>query len=270
MTREFAKGTAGGDDDIPITRGVIARLDEWLNALVSPLIPLRRIPAGPADLGGFQWAFREQTERALVVGKAVRMLSGIRAALILADLGCVAECGTILRTVSDFSNEVISICEGCAKGVPTEAQRRFVRQYFAPIPTTPEEYEEQERERWVTRDDLIAAHVRWATETGGDAARVRKVLRFLAYGYDKFVHGAYITAMELYDGRTGTFMLRGHESDGKRRKYKAAVASKLHEVLTALTFMATVANMPALVEDIGRTAQALYESGELSGGSISS
>ncbi|MGD0291473.1 MAG: hypothetical protein ABSC63_17720 [Candidatus Binataceae bacterium] len=240
------------------------RLDAWLAALAFPLLPLEHIPAGPRGSGGFQWAFREQTARALCIGKAVRMISGIRAALILADLGFIEECGTLLRTVSDFANEIIAVCEGYPKQEPTTAQRRFVEQYFKPIATTPDEYEAQERERWVSRDDLIAAHSRWVTETGGDANRVRKLLRFLAHSYDKFVHGAYITAMELYNGRTQTFMLRGHEAEEKRRLYKGAIASKLHEALTALFQMATVANMPALADDIGQATQALYGSSEQS------
>jgi len=64
--------TARISDDFPVTRRVIERLDEWLMALASPLLPLQQIPAGPPDAGGFQWRFREQTERALCVGKAVR------------------------------------------------------------------------------------------------------------------------------------------------------------------------------------------------------
>jgi hypothetical protein len=238
------------------------RLDAWLAALASPLLPLEQRPAGPSGSGGFQWAFREQTARALCVGKAVRMISGIRAALALADLGFIEECGTLLRTVSDFANEIIAVCEGHPKQEPTTVQRRFVQQYFKPIATTPEEYEAQERERWVSRDDLIAAHSRWVTETGGNPSRVRMVLRFLAHNYDKFVHGAYITAMELFSGRTQTFMLRGHEAEEKRRLYKGAVASRFHEALTALFQMATIANMPALADDIGQAIQALYSSGE--------
>src|ERR1039457_3942460 len=54
--------------------------DEWLMALASPLLPLQQVPV--EHLGGFQWAFREQTECAVCVGKAVRMVSGIRVALM--------------------------------------------------------------------------------------------------------------------------------------------------------------------------------------------
>jgi hypothetical protein len=252
-------------DDFPVTRRTIERLDAWLNALASPLLPLQRIPAGPPELGGFQWIFQEQTERALLVGKTVRMISGIRAALVLADIGYIAECGTILRTVADFVNEVISICEGCIHGATT-AQKRFVQQYFAPFPLTPEEYAKQGRDNWVTRDELLAAEQRNAQRMGWDADRLRKNLRFLSYGYDKFVHGAYITSMELFDARTNTFMTRGHEWDAKRREYKAAIASKLHEVLAAMVTTANVMNMPALVLEIRQAAQEMTDSGEMQGG----
>ena len=254
--------------DFPVTRRTMDLLDGWVMALASPLLPLQEVLVELHHIRGFRWEFREETERALLVGKAVRMVSGIRVALNLADMGYIAECGTILRTVSDFANEIFSICEGCIKGTPTTAQVRFVRQYFAPMAKTPDEYDAQERERWVTRDELLTAHCRMVAELKGDADYTRKKFRFLAYGYDKFVHGAYITATELYDGRTNKFMLRGHEAVEKKEEYKRATASKLHEVHTALVSMANVANMPALVQIICTNAMELYQSGELSSDGI--
>ena len=136
-----------------------------------------------------------------MVGKAVRMASGIRAALILADLGYVTECGTILRTVSDFVTEVISVYEGCTRDDPTKAQKDFLEQYFGNTAQTPDEYDEKEdKDRWVARDKLIAAHVRWASENKQEPERVRKVLRFLAHIYDKFVHGSRMSTMQLTMG----------------------------------------------------------------------
>jgi hypothetical protein len=193
-------------------------------------------------------------------------VSGIRAALLLADAGYVAECGTILRTVSDFASEVFSICEGSRSGRQTEAQKDFLRQYFTPIASDPDAYDEQEKERFVTRDKLLTAHYRVAAETKGgtDPARLRKVLRFLAQGYDKYVHGAYITSMELYDGATAKFLVRGITLEEHKEIYKRAVASKLHEALASLVPVAVGMNMPSLAKEIEKAALQLYESGELS------
>jgi len=254
------------ESDFPATRSSIERLDEWLTALASPLLPLQQVPAGPAHPDRFRWVFREQSERALVVGKAVRVVSGIRAAMILADMGYVAECGTILRTVSDFSNEMFSITEGVRSGNPTEAQKLFLQQYFTAIASDPDEYDEQEKERFVTRDKLLSAHYRIAAEMKGgtEPDRLRKVLRFIAQGYDKYVHGAYITSMELFYGDSQRFMVRGVPSGEHKEIYKRAVASKLHEGLAALVVIAVGMNMPALAKEIEAVAKELYASGELS------
>jgi len=60
----------------------------------------------------------------------------------------------------------------------------------------------------------------------------------LTKAYDSYVHGAYESAMELFTGRTYTFMLAGHESIRHRCMVKVAVAGKLTEVLGALGLMA--------------------------------
>ena len=120
------------------------RLDEWVMALASPLLPPQQVSLSLKHTSGFQWKFREETDRAVLVGKAVRLASGIRVAFMLADLGYIGECGTILRTVSDFSTEIISICEGCSRGAPTSAQKKFVEQYFKPIAKDPDEYDDNQ------------------------------------------------------------------------------------------------------------------------------
>lgn len=50
-------------------------------------------------------------------------------------------------------------------------------------------------------------------------SRLRPLDQHLAHGY-KFVHAGYIPSMELYSGRTGKFMLNGHESPSKRQDGK--------------------------------------------------
>ena len=255
----------------PVTERVLAELDEWLSELAAPLIPLKRVPAGPPEAKGFRWAFREETERALVISKSVRMISAIRAAFILVDLGYVTECGTLLRTVSDFANEILSITEGVRSGNPTAAQKKFVEQYFTPIPEDPDAYDAQKRERFVTRDELLSAHYRLAAEEMAakrkDAVspeKARKILRYLAYMYDKYVHGSYVTAMELYHGGTWRFMTSGLQSVEYVHLCKTQAASKLHEAVCALAWVAVGMGMVPLAARIEAVQKELYGSGELS------
>lgn len=253
----------------PVTERVLVQLDEWLSELAAPLLPLKKVPAGPPEANGFRWAFREESERALVIGKSVRMISAIKAAFILVDQGYVTECGTLLRPVSDFSSEITSITEGVRSGNATAAQKKFLKQYFTPISEDPDEYDAQKKEEFVTRDKLLSAHYRLAEETKGmkdspNPDRVRKVLRYLAHMYDKYVHGAYITAMELYNGDSWRFMVSGHESVEYRYVCKTQAASKLHEVICALYMVALGMEMTGLAERIEGAQKELYGSGEMS------
>ena len=255
----------------PVTERVLSQLDDWLNELGAPLLPLKKVPAGPPGGNGFRWAFRKETEGALVIGKSVRMVSAIKAAFILVDLGYVTECGTLLRTVSDFVGEIISITEGVRSDALTVAQKKFIEQYFTPIPEDPDAYDALKREEFVTRDKLLSAHYRLAEEVqraklkdSVNAEQVRKVIRYLAHMYDKYVHGAYVTAMELYNEKTWRFMVSGIESVEYRYEYKTQAASKLHEALCALAMVANGMGMSGLTERMDAAQKELYQSGELS------
>jgi hypothetical protein len=251
--------------DFRVTREVMGMLDEWILALAGPLGPPIPVPIKAGTLEeGFWWQFREQSERALLVAKAVRCVSGFRAAMLLADRGFIEECGAILRTVSDFTYEILSICDGLQAGKLSEEQAKFIRQYFAEMTQTPEQYTNEKRERWVTRDELLKAHYkRFAESANADPEHVRRIIRFLSYSYDKFVHGAYITAMELYDGATGRFMLNGHTYPDKLEEYRFAVAAKFHEFLGSLVMMASALNIPALAAVIAQNDRRLTDAGEL-------
>jgi hypothetical protein len=211
--------------DFPVTQHVLSKLDEWIVAFAAPHLPARREPESG---GEFRWVFREESPETLLVGKAVRMVTSIRAAHQLADSGFTTECGVLLRVASETSQEILAVCEGLLEGRFKEPQERFVKQYFAPMARTPEELEEQERERYVSRAELFKAHYRLAAKTVAEAERLRLVSRYLDYAYDKYVHTAYVTAMELYTGDGHRFMLAGHESERHRCHTKVAFVGKLH------------------------------------------
>jgi len=55
----------------------------------------------------------------------------------LADLRLTVECGTILRTVSGYASEIISIGEGLLEGRFTTEQQEFIEQHYSALPSTP-------------------------------------------------------------------------------------------------------------------------------------
>ena len=95
-------------DYVRLAREIVEHLDSWVNVLAAPLRPLREVHEPD---GGVRLEFRERTPQTLLVGKAIRAVSGLRAAILLADLGYCAESAALLRTVSDFCAEIMAVAE---------------------------------------------------------------------------------------------------------------------------------------------------------------
>ncbi len=221
-------------------RQLIDRLDSWVNELSAPLLPARVLREGDNYL---RLEFRRHIPQAVMVGKLVRAVSGIRAALAMAELGYVAECASILRMISDFCTEVSAIAEALNRGgEPPRAVREFVAQYFTPKARTPEEYEASERTRYVSRKELMKAETRMSEGTEVDGEHLGVIHEFLNMAYDAYVHGAYETAMELLNPATHRFEMRGHPDEAKREEFVEAVFLKLHEVVVAIELTAAVSS----------------------------
>jgi hypothetical protein len=251
--------------DFPVTMLTLSMLDKWFIPLVHPLLPCARVQIEGRPEGEFWWNFREKSARVVIIGKTVRAISGLRSAMILAGRGYTTECGTILRTVSDFRVEIGSLIDGETREEgPTTAQKELVRQYFIPMPQSPDEFAATIKEKFVARKDILAGFMRWTGKhtKSKDVERLRRITDYLFMGYDKYVHGGYITAMELYNGDNHSFMLGGHKDEYPREVSKRAVASKLHEFIVVLAGIAELAGDRALVDEICKAGLRLYDSGE--------
>ncbi len=236
--------------DFSFARNLIDKLDGWVNELAAPLMPPRIINTGQ---GMSRLELRKHTPHTVMIGKCVRAVSGIRAALILADLGYVVECAVLLRIVSDFCTEIMAISSALNReGELPHAVQTCVKQYFTPIPKTPEELEATDRTRYVSREKLLKEVGSFLSESANvDSEQSLPVLRFLNMIYDKYVHGAYETTMELCDPNASRFMMRGHLSPSKRQEFAEAVFLKLHEVVVAVEHTAAVTGQAEIFKAAG-------------------
>lgn len=232
--------------DLTFAREIIEKLDGWVNELAKPLVPPKKIPVGDHYL---RLEFLHHIPHSVMVGKLVRAVSALRAAMVLAEMGYITESGSLLRMVSDFCTEIRAIGEALhSGGAPPKAVETFVGQYFQPKALTPDEYEKSERIRYVSREELMKADVRRAAAAGIDGEKMRQVHRFLNMAYDAYVHGAYETTMELCEPKTGSFQMRGHQDAATRHLHEEAVALKLHEVVAAVEITAAVTSTASVFE----------------------
>jgi hypothetical protein len=213
--------------DFPVTRRILILVEEWFVLLARPFLPPKKTRMKGGGVGNFYWDFKEHSAKTAMIGKAVRIISGLRAAMILADQGYVTECSTVLRMTEDLVVEIGFLIDGLTSKVPSKSHEEFVEQYFAVMPASSDEYAQQSKVRWVSRDKVLAGFLRTLQGVARDPEQVRKSMQFIYYTHDKYVHGGYQTAMELYSGETNQFMLRGHDGDSAREVAKWMVASGL-------------------------------------------
>jgi hypothetical protein len=245
--------------DFPQTRAAIEKLPAWVNELASTLPAPVRVPIGfPARAFSFRWEHQEKTLEVAQVAKAVRLATALRAALALADLRLTTEACSLLRMVGDFSKEITFLGEAMVEDRLTAEQKLFLEQHFAYHPMTPEELAEKERVRYVGRAATTRALGRLLEKAGGPTEEHAKAAAYLSAGFDRFVHGKYSTAMELFSGETMSFMLAGSDSPGQVRGAKVAVAGKTVEAIQALRLMAITRRMDRLARDMNSTALAVH------------
>ena len=233
--------------DFPVTREILKQFPGWVEAFAATVpTPERARLSG----GDFRWEYPVKDAKALLVTKAVRIASGLQAAMHLADVRYTAEVMVILRTVSDFASEIWFISEGLIGGSFTEEQNRFIAQHFASLPSDPDELAAREREYYVGRKPMAKSLRRMAEQSGVPADQIVNITAFLNKGYDGFVHGASYSAMELFTGESFTFMMSGHKSDRFVYFAKIGVAGKLKEGLNALSYMALAWKRQDLYEEL--------------------
>ena len=221
--------------DFGLDPDLIGKLDEWANKLAAPLLPPIKNPTTN------RLELREHIPHTVMIGKCIRAVSGVHAALALADLGYVVECTAIMRMVSDFCTEITTIGKALdSQDELPDAAHTFVEQYFATKPQTPDQYKEAKRPRYPNRKDLMNVGTRWAEMKGIDDEGERTAHKFLNSLSDAYVHGAYETTMELYDPRTGHFSMRGSRSRWKRLDHIKWMFLRLGEVVSALQITAAV------------------------------
>jgi hypothetical protein len=249
--------------DFPVTRRLLIVVEGWFVPLARPFLPPKKTRTKGGGFGNFYWDFEEHSAKTAMIGKAVRIISGLRAAMILADQGYVTECNTILRMTDDLVVEIGFLIDGLESKVPSKSYEEFVKQYFAFMPTSSDEYAQQAKVRWVSRDKVLAGYLRSIQGIARNPEQVRKSMQFIYYTHDKYVHGGYLTAMELYSGETNQFMLRGHDGDAARELAKWMVASGLLHALSTFTKVASLLGNNDAARNLSGGGNDLLDSGEL-------
>ena len=141
----------------------------------------------------------EQSNGLAAYLKAVRIVSALNACLSLVEHGFIQELGVLFRTIDEFLEDIVFLMAPQPDGRPTEAQTRFLDDFYQEEFETPGSPlgSSQKRDR-VPRKKVHAALAKTSSNflNPSDGAEVHRTLSQAMSGY---VHGAYPHIMDLWD-----------------------------------------------------------------------
>ncbi|MBY0504799.1 MAG: hypothetical protein K2X03_12870 [Bryobacteraceae bacterium] len=212
----------------------------WVGALAKPFTPPKEVPVGD---DGYNLEFWDKRSETVMLGKLVRAMSGMNAAVHLAEIGYVTECGALLRVVSDLCDEISTIGLAIHKVDQGETMNpeveAFVSQYFKPMAKSPDEFANQAKVRYVSRERLLVAKVNMSPPVPGiDSDMFLKLARFQNKTYDCYVHGYFESTMELWNPKSNTFELTGRTDAYSIEGFIEAAMLKFHGLVTAIEITA--------------------------------
>jgi hypothetical protein len=159
-----------------------------------------------------RYLYAKRTSQHIQILKAVRIVSGLYAAVVLIRTGFTQEAGVIFRTIDEFVGDIDFLDEAHLTE-PNEAQKRFVEEFFAQDLRTTEEMMEG-----TPKVDRVPQKKKRASEarTLGAFENVDTMRRRLEATDDVlsgYVHGSYPNIMQMYGG-TDTGMNEGFHMHG--------------------------------------------------------
>jgi len=204
----------------------------------------------------------------LQILKGVRTVSALNACLALLPLGHYAEVLMILRSANDFLSEIAFVHEAIETQNPTADQNRFLEHYFSDQPDTVNELlENPPRGSVVERRKLQASQARYLTPENPSA--MQKRLAMIDAVFSGYVHGSYSSTMELYEGGTWRFRMRGMAGTPRAVEAEHQITLTTHRAFNMLRSAAWAIHHEAVFNALRPARIAFEQSAACEGMSLS-
>lgn len=156
-------------------------------------------------------AFRYEDETAYqaIILKLARVVTGLRAALLLHEHGYLQEQAAMQRILDELMEDILFLAVGLTTDEITELHKRYLRAFFQEEFDSPVSAIESSQKRdMIPRRKIQAYLARQSTGVTNQSDSI-DVSRTLHSVYSGFVHAAAPQIMELYGGNPPKFHLSG-------------------------------------------------------------
>ena len=197
------------------------------------------------------FAYKSPTIKHVCFLKAIRIVSGLNALLVLLQAGYVTEMGVLIRTIGDCINDIYFLLEHFPDKTPEV--EKYISDFFnedideAGIAQNQEKkiHRTKARKIYASRARLLSEHINFS---------VRRDMVYKIYSaYSGYVHSAYPNIMELYGGTPPyNFHMQGMKETPRIGDWETILIAFIRSATLVFGYMADKYDKVDLVQEIRR------------------
>lgn len=167
-------------------------------------------PPAQTKLGLDQvYRYQKQSIEAAIIQKLARIISGLESSILLLENGFLQELCVIFRTLDEFNQDILFLCEALETDQLSELHKRYLDSFYQEEFDEPDNPFLSKQKRHLIKRDKIQAAVAKAISNEINPSDGQEVLRTKSKAYSGYVHGASTQIMEMYGGNPPKFHLSG-------------------------------------------------------------
>jgi hypothetical protein len=163
--------------------------------------------------GGFVFRYQERTAEQAIVQRLVRIITGLKAALLLHQNGLIQEVGMVQRALDEFTTDIqfLNLC--VTSGEPSEHFQRFLSAFFDDTfeSSSGGTIAGARRPDQIRRKQINAYVARMEAKAMGKplSNQEAEAANHLGAAYSGFVHGASHIVFDIYGGWPPHYHIEG-------------------------------------------------------------
>lgn len=198
----------------------------------------------------YVFRYKNQTIQAAVIQKLARLISGLQASLLLIQGGFVQELGVIFRTLDEFNEDIIFLCQAIRTGEMTGLQQEYLKSFYQEEFDLPDNPLLSEQKRPTILRKRIHAAIANISESETNPSDTKEIHRTLSQTFSGYVHGASGHIMEMYGGDPPRYFLTGMIDTSRIASCAETTFHHFHRGLMSAMFVSCSFGEQKLLQDL--------------------
>ena len=195
--------------------GLLRDMEVAFDRLVGQVSPPQSVPV---TCNKFVVRYVERTAQQAIVQKLARIITWLRAAIVLLRHGLLQEQAVIERVLDEFCEDVLFLSYGILEG-ETETHKSFLTAFYEEEFDNPESAVDSAQKRPTVPRRKIQAYLAKVKGILGNPSDNQNASRTLTKAFSGFVHGASPQIMDMYVGKPPRFHVQGMLGTFRMQEY---------------------------------------------------